>query len=186
MSNYVDIPGGSGSSSGVSSVNAQTGAVLITAGTGINVTNPTSGTVQIASTGGAAVWGSITGTLSSQTDLNTALAGKEPITSYSTLTYGATVTPVGSAIAQWYNLTATANFSLAVPSGTPIDGGVVYINVLWSGGAWQAAFSNSILIPTGSTFSGTYTGTSGKLTTFALKYYGLRSAWGVQSIVGDY
>lgn len=49
----------------------------ITAGTGITVTNGV-GTITIASTitPGSAVWGSITGTLSSQTDLNSALAGK--------------------------------------------------------------------------------------------------------------
>lgn len=49
----------------------------VTAGTGITVTNGV-GTITIASTitPGSAVWGSITGTLSSQTDLNSALAGK--------------------------------------------------------------------------------------------------------------
>jgi hypothetical protein len=49
----------------------------LTAGTGIAITNGV-GTITIASTitPGSAVWGSITGTLSSQTDLNSALAGK--------------------------------------------------------------------------------------------------------------
>ena len=49
----------------------------ITAGTGITVTNGV-GAITIASTitPGSAVWGSITGTLSSQTDLQTALNGK--------------------------------------------------------------------------------------------------------------
>jgi hypothetical protein len=51
---------------------ASTGAVEeITVGTGLSLSGGT-----LSATGGSAVWGAITGTLSDQTDLNTALSGK--------------------------------------------------------------------------------------------------------------
>lgn len=64
--------GGIGSGGGGGAVTS------IIAGSGISV-NQATGAVTVTATGGggAATWGSITGTLSAQSDLNTALAGKE-------------------------------------------------------------------------------------------------------------
>ena len=63
-------------SSDVSSLNGLTGAVIIAAGTNITLT-PAGNTITIEATNDAtAVWGSITGTLANQTDLQTALNNK--------------------------------------------------------------------------------------------------------------
>src|SRR5580693_5430131 len=43
--------GGGGGGGGVTSLNGETGAVTITAGTGISVTEPTGTTIQVANTG---------------------------------------------------------------------------------------------------------------------------------------
>lgn len=69
-----------GSESGVSSIEGLSGAIDLIAGTGISITN--NGTDQIIITntggsGGAVEWGSIGGTLSSQTDLQSALDAKQ-------------------------------------------------------------------------------------------------------------
>jgi len=80
IGNTLNIPqysGGSGS--GVSSLEGLTGALQLVAGSGISISDNGTDTITITNTGGGGggtTWGSITGTLSSQTDLQTALDGK--------------------------------------------------------------------------------------------------------------
>lgn len=78
----VDNISNPSSASGVSSFNTLTGAVVLAAGSNVTLT-PVGNTITVASTGGGggAAWGAITGTLSSQTDLNTALGLKAPLAS---------------------------------------------------------------------------------------------------------
>lgn len=53
------------------------GGTVMTAGSNVTITyDDTAGTITVAATSGGGAWGSITGTLSSQTDLQTALDGK--------------------------------------------------------------------------------------------------------------
>ncbi len=72
--------------------------------------------------GGGASWGSITGTLSSQTDLAAALAAKAPLAaSVQSVTSASTITPTASN--DMVKVTALAvNTTLANPSGSPSEG----------------------------------------------------------------
>ena len=86
----LNIPqySGGGGVAGVSSLEGLTGDLSLVAGTGISITDNGSNTITITNTGGgggSVAWGDITGTLSSQTDLQSALDGKEP-----TITAGTT------------------------------------------------------------------------------------------------
>jgi hypothetical protein len=80
VGNTLNIPqysGGSGS--GVTSLEGLSGALQLVAGSGISISDNGADTITITNTGGgggSVAWGSITGTLSSQTDLQTALDGK--------------------------------------------------------------------------------------------------------------
>lgn len=80
IGNTLNIPqytGGSGS--GVSSLEGLTGTLQLVAGSGISITDNGTDTITITNTGGgggSVAWGGITGTLSNQTDLQTALDGK--------------------------------------------------------------------------------------------------------------
>jgi hypothetical protein len=80
VGNTLNIPqysGGSGS--GVTSLEGLSGALQLVAGSGISISDNGTDTITITNTGGgggSVAWGSITGTLSSQTDLQTALDGK--------------------------------------------------------------------------------------------------------------
>ncbi|HWY34073.1 MAG TPA: hypothetical protein VNX68_05460, partial [Nitrosopumilaceae archaeon] len=62
-------------STGVSSLNGMTGAVTLAAGSNISL-NPSGNTITISSTA-VTSWGQITGTLSNQTDLQSALNAKQ-------------------------------------------------------------------------------------------------------------
>jgi hypothetical protein len=72
FANYPAGSGGGGGGGGVTSLNSLTGALTLVGGTGITVT-PSGSNITISSSG-AAVWGSITGTISSQTDLQSEFA----------------------------------------------------------------------------------------------------------------
>jgi len=80
---YSSGGGGGGSSSGVQSV---------TAGTNVTITGTAQNPIINATGGGASTWGSITGTLSSQTDLQTALDAKQPLDTDLTTIAGLTAT----------------------------------------------------------------------------------------------
>lgn len=80
---YSSGGGGGGSSSGVQSV---------TAGTNVTITGTAQNPIINATGGGASTWGSITGTLSSQTDLQSALDAKQPLDTDLTTIAGLTAT----------------------------------------------------------------------------------------------
>lgn len=81
-------------------------AALLVQGTNVTLTyNDAAGTLTIASAGGG-TWGSITGTLSSQSDLNTALGLKAPIASP---TFTGTVSGVTAAMVGLGNVNNTSN-----------------------------------------------------------------------------
>ena len=87
--------------------------------------------------GGGGTWGSITGTLSSQTDLNTALNGKAGTGTANTYTAGARQSFVPSATNAGVNV-GTAS---TAPS-TPVTGDVYFNTTLgrkcvWDGSAWR-------------------------------------------------
>jgi hypothetical protein len=95
IGNTLNIPQYSGGGGGgVSSLEGLTGALQLVAGSGISITDNGTDTITITNTGGgggSVAWGGITGTLSSQTDLQTALNGK--VSGNSAIT-GATKTKV--------------------------------------------------------------------------------------------
>ena len=80
IGNTLNIPQYSGGGGGgVVSLEGLSGALQLAAGSGISITDNGTDTITITNTGGgggSVAWGSITGTLSNQTDLQTALNGK--------------------------------------------------------------------------------------------------------------
>jgi hypothetical protein len=80
IGNTLNIPQYSGGGGGgVVSLEGLSGALQLAAGSGISITDNGTDTITITNTGGgggSVAWGSITGTLSNQTDLQTALDGK--------------------------------------------------------------------------------------------------------------
>lgn len=74
--------------------------------------------VQPAGAGAGTEWGDITGTLSAQTDLNTALNGKQAKTSTATITTGSTTTMASNTV---YSGTSIADVTLAYPATVPAD-----------------------------------------------------------------
>lgn len=80
IDNTLNIPQYSGGGGGgVVSLEGLSGALQLAAGSGISITDNGTDTITITNTGGgggSVAWGSITGTLSNQTDLQTALDGK--------------------------------------------------------------------------------------------------------------
>lgn len=80
IGNTLNIPQYSGGSGGgVTSLEGLSGALQLVAGSGISITDNGTDTITITNTGGgggSVAWGGITGTLSNQTDLQTALDGK--------------------------------------------------------------------------------------------------------------
>lgn len=127
--------------------------VSIAEGSGISITG-SGGVLTIAATGGSAVWGDITGTLSNQTDLNTALGLKAPLASPAltgaptapTATVGTNTTQIATTAfvlanqsggATWGSITGTlsAQTDLAtalaakVPTTTTVNGHALSSNV---------------------------------------------------------
>lgn len=116
MSSFFWPPQSGGSSSGVSDVNGLTGSISLAAGTGITIT-PSGNTLTLAATGASGVaWGAITGTLSSQTDLQNALNAKANLT-------GATFT--GSISATNLSGTNTGDVTLGTADGLSLAGQVL-------------------------------------------------------------
>lgn len=101
--------------------------------------------------GGGGTWGSITGTLSSQTDLNTALTGKQD-----TLVSGTNVKTVNSvSIVGSGNVDIPASFAPFAVSGTPTEGNVLTVTFTtgWTGTVqWQRS-SVDISGATGNTYT---------------------------------
>ncbi|MBF0486738.1 MAG: tail fiber domain-containing protein [Nitrospirae bacterium] len=93
----------------------------LSAGSNVTITNDNGSVTIAAITGGAPTWGNITGTLSSQTDLQNALNAKEP--SIATGTSG-----------QWYN--GTKNW-LTLYSDNITEGNKMF----WSQSRFNAAFA---------------------------------------------
>lgn len=90
-----------------------------TAGTGIDITNGV-----ISNTQTSAEWGNITGTLSSQTDLNTALSGKQE-----TLVSGTNIKTINStSILGSGDITIQASPEIAIQTTTPTNDEVLWIN----------------------------------------------------------
>lgn len=125
-------------------------------------------------TGGAAVnWGDILGTLSDQTDLQSALNAKASLTGTETLTNkritarigtttsSSTITPNGDSH-DAYTVTALAtNPTFAAPSGTPTDGQILAIRIKDNGTSrtltWNSIYraGTDISLPTATTISKT-------------------------------
>jgi hypothetical protein len=95
--------------------NLVTGELAVKTDTGAVYTKKDDGTV--VQVGGGGAWGSITGTLSSQTDLNTALSGKAPLASP---TFTGTVTIPSGASISGFALLASPTFTgtPTLPTGT--------------------------------------------------------------------
>ena len=133
-------------------------------GGGITSVTNTDGTIGVSTTSGVA-------TVSAKNNV-------------STLTYSSSITPVGSAAKQEYDLTATGNFTLNAPS-SPANKNEVVIEILASGGAWTVTLSG-IVIPTLSAQTSPLTLASGKSYYIKMIYSSLRSQWQLVSFIGGY
>lgn len=109
---------------------------------------------------GSAVWGGITGTLSSQSDLAAALALKQPRSpSIQTVSSSATVTPTFAD--DMVIITAqAAGLTLANPTGTAIDGLGIVIRIKDNGTARSITFGSQyraigVTLPSSTTISKT-------------------------------
>ncbi len=127
---------------GVSSLNGMVGPVILAAGSGITL-SPFGNTITISSNATGGVWGSITGTLSNQTDLQTALNAKQ-----NTLTIG--------------NLTETTSSVLQISGGTgAIIGSGLTIQVNQASGSVSGYLSSTDWNTFNNKGSGTVTSVSG-------------------------
>lgn len=82
-------------------------------------------------------------------------------------------------------VTATGNFTLAVPSGTPVDGQFVRVAILASGTTISMTLG-SFDIPTSSTLTSPISIASGSIYLLGLQYSTLNSKWLVVTAVPGY
>lgn len=107
------------------SLSLTTSAIGIYYATDTNALSVWDGTAWVAPTlSGSVAWGSITGTLSSQTDLNTALNGKlsSSILSVNTLTISTGVVNIDCSLGDYFTLSLTANVTSITFSNLPATG----------------------------------------------------------------
>jgi hypothetical protein len=121
-----------------------------------------------AASGGSATWGGITGTLSSQTDLQTALNGKQATlvsgTNIKTINGNSlvgsgniTTNPSTLASINGSNLTGTANqisASVLIPANTLVTNNTIYIKNLLTKTAGSTTSTGRIYINTSNSLSG--------------------------------
>lgn len=117
---FTDTTYTAGSNVSISSGNVISATdTTYTAGTGIDITNGV-----ISNTQTSAEWGNITGTLSNQTDLNTALSGKQE-----TLVSGTNIKTINStSLLGSGDITIQASPEIAIQTTTPTNDEVLWIN----------------------------------------------------------
>ena len=98
------------------------------------------------SSSSSSVWGSITGTLSNQTDLQTALNAKQDlVTRVQSITSSATVTPNCDSYDMVKVTAQAAGLTLANPTGTPTEGQMMVIRIKDDGTARSITFDLSLI-----------------------------------------
>ena len=124
--------------------------------------------------------GTIVGTTDTQTLSAKRINGRSVSASISTgtLTINGDVTDVE-------NVTATGNFTLAIPSGTPSDGQFLRVLILASGTAVSVTLG-AFDIPSTSTLASPVAITSGAIYLMGLQYSTLKSNWIVVTSVNGY
>ena len=145
------------------SANLVTGEIAINTSTGAAFTKTDAGSVvQIGGSGGGGTWGSITGTLSSQTDLDTALGLKAPLASP---TFTGTVTIPSGASISGYLTTSSASSTYQTLSGM-----TSYLTTSTAASTYapiaSPTFTGTVTIPSGALISG-YLTTATASTTYA-------------------
>jgi hypothetical protein len=122
-------------------------AALLVAGTGVTIVyDDEAGTITFSTTaGGTAAWGGITGTLASQTDLNSALSAKAPLAS-PTFT-GVPAAPTATGGTNTTQIATTAFVQAAVSAGAPSGASIVTsLNAELGSTVWQTHPSGSALV----------------------------------------
>ena len=142
------------------SANLVTGEIAINTSTGAAFTKTDAGSV--VQIGGGGTWGSITGTLSSQTDLDTALGLKAPLASP---TFTGTVTIPSGASISGYLTTSSASSTYQTLSGM-----TSYLTTSTAASTYapiaSPTFTGTVTIPSGALISG-YLTTATASTTYA-------------------
>ena len=134
----------------------------------------------VGGSGGGGTWGSITGTLSSQTDLQTALNAKLAIAPrLQSVTSSATVTPDADANDMVVITAQAAGLTLANPTGTPAQGQGLIIRVKDNGTARSITFGADYrdvgtTLPTTTTIS--------KITYIVCLYNSTDSKWDIVGV----
>ena len=147
----------------VTSLNGLTGPVTLSAGTGIGI-NQSGNNLTINNTNSSAIWGSITGTLSNQTDLNTALNAKQSgplsgdVTTASTASAATTVESVGGKTASQVS-TSVDDTTAATDANTASTIVKRDVSGNFSAGTITASLSgNATSATTATNFSGSLSG----------------------------
>lgn len=140
--------------------NAITGSPVTLSGSGSTTvtTDTINNKIVISSTSSGGVWGSISGTLSNQADLNTALGNKVSTTTTvngHALTADVTVSKADVGLGNVSDVRAGYPLLALLSNGNPADGSIYYIGNIPSG-ILTTAGTNRIYIPQGGTITSFY------------------------------